>query len=194
MGQGNIKWTLLNKNKCFWRSQAILNIALHWPGLPSPSLHKILMTALFAWIGFLCPETTHKEPGTGNSYWVLKVFPGYCLRPDRNETTVGNQTERAKRIILGDLHCCSSFAIKVIKNKEQWLAFWRITPPKKTAFPGGKKGLGGEEEQWQSIISTGESGIIPPDAPLYIDAPPKFPAGLLHSSTLDGSFLAHLWN
>lgn len=67
-------------------------------------------------------------------------------------------------------------------------------PSRGTAFPGGKKGTGGEEERWQRLISTGESGIIPRDAPLYIDAPPEFPTGLLHASTLVDSFLAHLWN
>lgn len=79
VGQGNIKWTLLSKNKCFWRSLDILNIALHWPGqLPSDARtrsrwqHYLLELDLF-----LCPETTHKEPGTGNSYWVLQVFPGH---------------------------------------------------------------------------------------------------------------------
>lgn len=135
MGQGNIKWTLLNKNKCFWRSQAVLNIALHWPGLPSPSLHKIPMTALFAWIGFLCPETTHEEPGTGNSYWVLKVFPGYCLRPDRNETTVGNQAEGAKKIICGDLHYCSYFAIKNDQDQRAAACILTCKPSRGDSIP-----------------------------------------------------------
>lgn len=81
---------------------------------------------------FLCPETTHKEPGTGNSYWVLKVFPGHCLRLDRNETTVGKHTKGAKRIIPQDLCHCSSFTIKNIKSKNQWLTFWHKTHPGKT--------------------------------------------------------------
>lgn len=193
VGQGNIKWTLLSKNKCFWRSLDILNIALHWPGqLPSDARtrsrwqHYLLELDLF-----LCPETTHKEPGTGNGYWVLQVFPGHCLRPDRNETTVGKHTKGAKRIVLWDLHYCSHFAIKNIKSKEQWLALWPKTLPGETAFPG--KGEEKTEEKQQEEFLFKNLDRHPWCLP-SADAPSRSPTGLLHASSPAGSFCAHLWN
>lgn len=190
MGQGNIKWTLLSKNKCFWRSQDILNRALHWPGqLPSDACtrswwqHYLLELDLF-----LCPETTHKEPGTGNSYWVLKVFPGHCLRPDRNETTVGKHTKGAKMIILRDLHYGSYFIIKNTKSKGQCLAFQPETLPGDTALPGGKKG------KWRR--SSGRKfylriWIITPDVPLWVDVPSGSPYCIPHLCLMS---LAHSKN
>lgn len=66
---------------------------------------------------FLCPETTHEEPGTGNSYWVLKVFPGHCLRPDRNATTVGSHTEEQRESFLGICVIALLLLLKISRAK-----------------------------------------------------------------------------
>lgn len=102
MGQGNIKWTLMNKNKCFRRLQDISNTTLQWPGcLPSDACtgsrwqHYLLELDLF-----LCVETTYKEPGTGNSYWVLSDFPGHRARQEWNKSWKPYQGNSVFRVCI----------------------------------------------------------------------------------------------
>lgn len=144
---------------------------------------------------FLFPETTHKEPGIGNSYWVLKVFPGYVWDQTGMKQQLENASRDQKESFLRNMNYCSSFVIKNITSKEQWLAFWHKTPSGKKAFLGVEKGEKGEEEaSMAKVYFYWRIWHHPLNAPIYTSASSESPTGLLHASTLAGSSLAHLWN